>query len=230
MLTQKTFIEEAGDRAVIWVDPSRVVAHAGTKWPVGKAAWRRYRRFLPKPLAVAFRARLRAREPFLIPAAAFGDNHRPIEQDDRYRKIADFVQHRGSPQDSLWFQALAEDLSRDGVALHKTQKMHTEAEIHAFFTGYVEPMIDSLRTEGFKPEFSGYESSAVIGADGRLYKTGSGNHRFNIARVIGLDRFPLMVLGMHEAYFTAKHAGRPATTDTMLALITEVEARDAPPR
>lgn len=225
MLTQNTFIEQAGDRAVVWIDPARVKDHAGTKWPVGKRNWRRYRRFLPKPIAMIIRSSIRGREPILIPDDCFGRELTPVSQTERYQKVADFIAHRDTPRDSEWYGDLCRELSKTGIARHKAVEMRSEAEILGFFDTYVCPMIDSLIKDGFKPEFSGYESSAVIGPDGVICKTSSGNHRFNVAKVVGLTRFPLKILGIHEAHFTRHASGQPQTTQTMLALIHETGAQ-----
>jgi len=46
--------------------------------------------------------------------------------------------------------------------------------------------------------------TVLINRDGKLDKAGSGDHRFYVARVLGLQRFPVCVVGVHHDWWRAK--------------------------
>lgn len=218
-LKQKTFVTEAGARAVLWIDPARVDGHSGTKWPVGKHRLKQLGRVLPAPLVRMLRPWVKRNEPFAIPAAHFGMVE-PVVDTPRYLRVADFVRHKDDVTQSAWYRDLMADLAQDSVARHKEIAMRSEAEVVAFLQGYVGKLVNSLATEGYRPDAVGFESTAVIDAEGRLCKAGSGNHRFNIAKVIGVDRFPLRVVAAHEDWL-----GRGVVqTSAVLSRLAEVEA------
>lgn len=226
-MRQRDFIDSAGDRAVIWVSPARIDRQLGSKWPVGRARLRRLGRVLPKPVVGLLRAPVKRAEPFTIPAEHFARTAR-ISETGRYQRLADLMAHEDDVRASLWYDDLMRELSERGVAFYKTRPLRSEAEIAAFLRDYVLGLIDSLRRNGFESGATGFESTAVIAADGTLCKTGSGNHRFCIASLLGLPRFPLRIVGAHEDWVRA-HLGARPTPDAVLAALPEIEARHLAP-
>lgn len=222
-LKQKTFIAEAGDRAVLSIDPARVDLHSGTKWPVGKQRLRELGRWLPAPVVRLLRPWIKQAEPFARPRAHFGALE-PVEATERYRKVADFIRHRHEVTHSLWYTDLMAELDRNGVSRHKAIEMRSRDEVLDFLHGYVGGLVESLATDGFSPDNGGFESTAVIAADGALCKTGSGNHRFNIAKALGVAPYPLRVVAVHEDWLPEGLSPRDLTTEDVLALLPEVEA------
>lgn len=222
-LRQKDFTQEAGERAVLWIDPARVDGHTGTKWPVGKMRLRQLSRVLPKPILNLLRPTIKRREPFVIPRACFGRVD-PVVETERYLKIIDFIRHKETVTQSAWYQDLTAELARTGTARHKDIAMTSEAEILKFLHGYVGALVDKLAADGFSPEHGGYESTAVIGPDGGLTKAGSGNHRFNIAKALGLTRFPLRIIAVHEDWLPSDLRGGKFTTEGILRHLPAVEA------
>lgn len=219
VLKQKTFVAEAGVRAVLWIDPARVEGHSGSKWPVGKHRLKQLGRVLPPPLVRMLRPWAKGSEPFAIPREHFGQIE-PVTATVRYERVADFIAHKHAVRKSAWYRDLMADLERDGIARHKEIAMKDEVAVVDFLEGYVRKLVESLATEGYRPDAVGFESTAVIDAEGRLCKAGSGNHRFNIAKVLGVDRFPLRVVAAHEDWL-----GRGASrTEEVLARLPEVEA------
>ncbi|TNF22694.1 MAG: hypothetical protein EP318_02900 [Rhodobacteraceae bacterium] len=218
-LKQKTFVRQAGARAVLWIDPARVTHHSGSKWPVGKHRLKQLGRVLPPPLVRLLRPWAKGSEPFAIPRAHFGAVE-PVTATPRYQRVADFIAHKDAVRHSAWYRDLMADLDRDGIARHKEIAMQDEAAVVDFLEGYVRKLVVSLATEGYRPDAVGFESTAVIDATGGLCKAGSGNHRFNIAKVLGVDRFPLRVVAAHEDWL-----GRGvARTEEVLARLPQVEA------
>ncbi|WP_136441269.1 hypothetical protein [Pacificoceanicola onchidii] len=211
------------DSFVLGVRPSRVPGYVGTKWPVAKGRIKRLEARWPKPLVNLIRPALKRQEPFVIPAEHFKEPV-PVERTDRFRKIADFIGRDRQLEETFWFQDLCEDLRQTGIARHKTVEMRSEAEIVAFFRTYVQPLIASLRKDGFRPDKTGFESTAVIDADGRLAKSGSGNHRFVMSQVLDLPSFPLKIVAVHEDWFQREVLREGDTLAALKDALSRVEA------
>ncbi|HSF95832.1 MAG TPA: hypothetical protein VLA52_12475, partial [Thermohalobaculum sp.] len=81
------------------------------------------------------------------------------------------------------------------------------AEIEAFLRDYVLDLVASMEHRGYDVEKGGEFGSAQIGADGQLVKSGSGTHRFCVARLLGLTRFPLRVVGIHAGWAAGVEGG-----------------------
>lgn len=220
ILTQKRFHSEAGEQAVIWINPTRVNLHTGTKWPVGKYRLAQMRKWLPAPLVNIWRPAVKKCEPFAIPGRHFGTAV-AVNTTPRYRKVADFIANMDTPSTSQWYRDLSAELAQTGLARHKKIKMQSEAEILDFLNDYVAALITSLKTKGYSDPQGGFESTAVINAEGAICKAGSGNHRFNMAHALGIDRFPLVIVGIHEAWFRAQSAH--VETSAALDLIKAAE-------
>lgn len=221
--TLKSIRQTLGSRAVVWVDPGKITHHTGTKWPVTKLRLARARRVLPRALTNPLRPLLKSREPFFIPREVFA-TPTSVEDEHRYGLLSDFIARRDTPEDTEWFRLLLRECRSGGIAHHKSIEMRSETDILDFLRGYAGGLIDSLVRDGFRPEKTGYESTAVITADGALTKAGSGNHRFAICRILGIERFPLRIVGAHEDWYRSNAPGARFDTETLLALFQRVEA------
>lgn len=202
-LTQNDFVRLAGEDAVLWIAPAAVPCSIGTKWPVGKHRLKRLARVVPKPLLKPLRPVLKRREPFAIPAARFGP---PLRTDTTviHHRLRDFIEGDGDPRRTLWFRTLDAELKRNGTVRHKSIVMRSEQDIADFLSTYVGGMVRSLKAEGYRKQAAGYESTAAVGPEGRLYKSGSGNHRFCAAGVLQLERYPLRIVAAHEDWLAAQ--------------------------
>ncbi len=222
-LMQRYFLHDSGDRAVIWVDPRTVDLAVGSKWPVGKRKLRHLSRRLPAPVVAMLRPFIKHREPFVIPRADFA-TPRPVAETPRYIRVADVVRHRGDVGQSAWYRDLLAELEQTGCARHKTIEMRSEPEIRAFFASYVLPLIESLEREGYRCDDEGYASTAVIGPQGDILKAGSGNHRFCVAKVLGLDLFPLRIVGAHQDW-AERTLGKDPEPEQALAAIAALSLK-----
>lgn len=209
------FVKESGDAAVVWITPSLIERHFGTKWSLGKARLRRVPRALPRPVFNWLRGRIKRAEPFSIPARFF-DGLPRIAETSRYRLIEDLIAHRDDLRGSLWFRRLSEERAARGYADYKGRKLRSDEDILDFLATYQLGLIESMRKSGFDASKTGFEATAVIDGAGRLMKTGSGNHRFCIAALLDLPVFPLMIVGAHEDWVRRTISG-PVTTDKVLA-------------
>lgn len=221
-LTQTDFVRQSGESAVLTIRPARVAMHTGTKWPVSKARLRKLHRVLPRALTNLVRPAIKRREPFVIPPRYFGTPH-PMTETPRYLRVADFIRRPGSVEDTAWFRDLAEELAATGAARHKDIIMRSREDIHGFFDTYVIPMIDSLRRDGFDTTRADFDSVAVIDANGRLTKAGSGNHRFAICQVLDSPSFPLRVVAVHADWYARAVMAQGDSWESLFRALKAVE-------
>jgi hypothetical protein len=186
------------EAAVVWVDPRRISLQVLTATPATENVRNALRKPLHHPLTTwPLRVAIAAFDPYVVPSHHYPEAQ-PVEATARYRKVYDFIHHRDTPRATLWFHALRKSLEERGVARHKKVTMKCEGDIERFFSGYVIPLIESLQRDGFRVEAGGGIGSALIAADGALHKSDSSNHRFCMARILGLTRFPVRVVGVHR--------------------------------
>ena len=81
-----------------------------------------------------------------------------------------------------------------------------EATIQAFFVDYVS-LFERMRAEGYRRGVGKDEPGVAIARDGEIVKTANGNHRFAIARLLGLAPIPVEVHFIHPRWYQATPAG-----------------------
>nr|WP_306267793.1 hypothetical protein [Pararhizobium sp. IMCC3301] len=62
-------------------------------------------------------------------------------------------------------------------------------------------LITSLEQEGYDVGKGKDYGTALIGKDGSIHKSASGDHRFYFARVLGIKPVPLAISGVHEDWY-----------------------------
>jgi hypothetical protein len=202
-----------GEQLIVWVDPSSL-----THYVVGKPLTRNRQRWLKKvftrlPSAAGYQRsdsvarrtyeylynRVTRAEPFIIPA-----DHYPtptsVFTHKKYVKIRDLIDHQHNVKGSSWYRQLVSTLEITGVARHKRHPMQSEQAIVEFLEGYVADLVGSMAREGYRLDKGGDIGKAIIDENGCLQKAGSGDHRFFTARVLGVDRVPLKIDGVHATW------------------------------
>ncbi|REL23996.1 hypothetical protein DYD21_20370 [Rhodohalobacter sp. SW132] len=178
---------------VIQVNPRDVTQYVGVnnlRWPFNRP----------------YLDRIGAKIPFLkhdyyhIPSAYYRQPI-PIERLKKYKKVKDYLtcDHYSH---SMWYKTLTNQLNNKGVAIHKHRKMKCHQELNLFFEQYLNPLIESLHTEGYR---SGESIGLVtIGKNGEIHKANAADHRFFIARILKISPVPVRVKGVHEKCHLAK--------------------------
>ncbi|MCU0902854.1 MAG: hypothetical protein MUE83_03140 [Tabrizicola sp.] len=215
--------KKLGDAAVVWINPRRMDFHAGSNQPYTlkmKLGLLRIENVLPPLRALGGNKILYSLEPFSIRSRLLR-NLTPLENVATYRKIADVIACRDDPSRSIWFKDLMADLERTGVAVHKELYFRSEEEIRAFFAKYVGGLINSMERTGYDVSKGADIGTAMIGEDGKLIKSDAGNHRFSVARILGVPRVPLEILGAHEKWMRDMKIGRDL--DKLKAVLRQVE-------
>ncbi len=222
-LTKQQAYQELGERRILWINPECITHDAGSKWLVTKHLQRGADRLLagsPKLRGKAVR-KLRRSDPFIIPGICFR-RLRPVEQEEKYLRMKELIEHRDDVTGTRWYRMLVRELADRGYARHKQLVLRSEGEIRDFFVSYVFPLIDSMRDSGYLMEKNSVPGSAVVGADGELYKCGSGSHRFYAARLTGVSSFPVAVAGVHRRWF-ARKCRRDRWQEDILTALQKVE-------
>jgi hypothetical protein len=214
-----------GDATMVWINPRRVQFHGGSNQPYTKRikeVLHRLEAALPvfRNPARRMNSILYSLEPFSIKASLLS-NLKPIETMATYRRIANAIECRDDPTRSEWYADLMAELQRDGVAIHKTQRFHSEPEIRGFFASYVGGLIDSMETGGYDMTKTHDTGTAMIGSDGTIIKFDAGNHRFSVARILGVPLVPMEILGAHEDWMRSMKIG--SDTDKLQAGLRQVE-------
>ena len=191
------------DDLVVWVQPSRIKHYVGKSVPllggVDKVAWRVPATLRRRLARFVRRVRPSRDGPFFIPAAHYR-HPMPIELLEKYTIVADLIACRDTYIRSIWFNELRRSLERHGTAKHKSIEMRTIEDVHAFFSGYVLPLVESMARDGYDVTRGHPFGGVIVSADGQLHKANAGDHRFFVARVVGASPVPLRVVGIDERW------------------------------
>ncbi|MGD1886641.1 MAG: hypothetical protein ACFB01_05880 [Cohaesibacteraceae bacterium] len=217
-MRQREFIKKAGVEAVVWIDPRKVHYHAGSMHPVAVRKITAMKRQYPKFIVDYTRPFIKAREPFVISHSSINDLPK-IEENSRYIKLVDFIEADGNVKETVWYREMVADVKQKGEARYKRVRLRDEDAVLEFLRGYVTALVHSMRINGYDDPNGGYEATGMIDASGSICKTEHGDHRFCIARILGLERFPLKIIGIHEDHFGSGHSPGAATYARALELI-----------
>lgn len=193
------------DDLVLWVDPQKIDHHVRSKRPnnIKVKEFIRDLKSIPKIAKLIERPVLRltnALESFVIEDTAYEDLQH-FSSVIKYKKVSDFVKNRNNFRNSIWYSDLLLSLQEKGYANHKKIYMYSESEIDHFITSYVLGLINSLEQDGYIGGKGREFGTALIGKDGSIHKSASGNHRFYFSRVLGIKPVPLVISGVHEDWY-----------------------------
>ncbi len=193
-----------GDALVVWIDPAKISLHTGGgHYARAKCLGMKMRRLRVPDIVTAKVLRAAERcEPYVISARYFKVEGLDGEM-KKYRIIEDFVLNRENIERSAWSHMLHKRVSKRGFARHKGILMRSSEDIDAFLRGYVLQLLESLEKGGYDEDKGGELGAGRIDMSGQLVKSGGATHRFLIARMLGVKKFPLMITGVHEAWVTS---------------------------
>jgi hypothetical protein len=201
-----------GSGLVIWVNPRRINFHAGSSRKYRGTADRmlsKLGRICPptKTIAQRIQDEMPHYQPFFIGRDRFVDTI-PIEEERRYTRIQDLLNNIENPEESIWYKELSVKPYENGVARHKHLVFRSGIEIYRFLEDYIGNMVRSMMESGYDPDKAPDTGEAIIDINGQLLKTSSGNHRFAVARILGLSSVPLEIVGAHEDWLGATNTNR----------------------
>jgi hypothetical protein len=142
----------------------------------------------------------------------------------KYAKMKNLTENRDKVENSAWCKELSGQLKSRGYAKYKNLRMRSEAEISTFLNEYALNLVRTMKSSGYDLAKGSEIGTAHIDRDGRLVKAGSATHRFCVARIVGLKRFPLRVVGIHEDWAkVAALPGKRLTLDRLVVKLREIE-------
>lgn len=224
LLTRHRVASILESKLIIKINPDSIEYRAKGKYPVTEPFYRVLELLFRsiKPLN-KFSSVLPDRvEPFVIPRS-FYDEPIPIKTLNKYQKLKNLLEKRDSIRKSVWYQTLVNEVQTKGVAKYKKISMHNEKEILTFFNTYILQLIKSLETTGFQRS-KGSPGNVYIGSDGSLHKSNAGEHRFYIARLLGLKSIPVKINGVHQDWFYSHQLHKDNSQFTkLISSIRQVE-------
>jgi hypothetical protein len=213
-LTQTKAKLQLGQALVLHIDPRKVTHHAGSKFPISKIIEQKLNGF-PKLIRKGASQLSTRYHPFVLAEDALPPVI-PIELLEKDRRIKDFLSS-SHYSDSLWYRSLLAELSTKGKTRHKNIKITNQDELNKFFESYVWDLVASMRRDGYVERAGADTGTAFILSNGVLVKSASADHRFLVARQLGVSNFPLIVMGVCRGWLehtgtTIEHIG-PALHD-----------------
>lgn len=147
-------------------------------------------------------------EPFSVRERYYGSED-PVEHHTTYRRLQDLiVKQNRDYRKSFWYKSFIEQLRSSGRAEYKTLSFVSEQEVDNFFENYVLQIVSSMERSGYDPSKGADTGGAYISATGTIQKSVAGTHRFCIARILGVKRMPVQILGAHENWFKERVGAR----------------------
>ena len=227
-LRQETVLKKLGDKAILKIDPRHISKYYGSKHQATGNFRRMYGKLQSARLKGLIREKIADRmEGYIIRENNFNPGIL-IEEMPKYQLVSDFLKNIETPRESLWYNNLLHQLNSLGIAKHKKHEMRSPDEILHFLDHYNHTVVQTMKSKGFCDSYTGFEATGVIDNKGRVGKTGSGNHRFMIARELGIKDFPLKIAGIHENWIKTTSQGSDFSFQSILqALAVTQEKYDA---
>lgn len=197
-----------GDSAVIWIDPQKVrhFAPRQTRTLVNKVSG-----LTGLDLPGLDRLADRLPEALFFRSFILRDRDcasvRPIARMKHVSLVQDLLDSLPDYRRSRWFQSHLDAIAQGNPTKHKEQPLATESDVCQFFETSLLPMVEGIRRHGYDSARYPVEGRCFIGPEGEIFKGLASRHRFAVALLTGVRRFPLRVSGVHEAW-AKRHLGR----------------------
>lgn len=211
---------------ILYIDPAKIKYHIGTSKPNADKFRRKIRNIqrITGLKKVWFRPILilhHVFESFLIDRNNY-QSPINIESTEKYIRVKDFIENINNLEKTSWRKTLLDELFENGFAMHKKIIMHSEREIDDFLINYVKSLVDSIKADGYDNNKNKEIGSVLVAKDGGLHKSGSGNHRFAIARILGIKPIPVVIKGIHSDWYEEK-IGHSLNISALKKKITTIE-------
>lgn len=195
MLLRKYVYEKIGDGLIVWVNPRNVNFYIGKNVPYIDLPNKYF-----KGLEVLNKktcAILTAYTSFAVSKKYYG-NEIFLEEQYKYKILKNLIDTKSDYRKSIWYEDLFLKIKIDGIVRHKKIIIKNNHELNEFFENYVLDIVESMERDGYILNKSKQIGYVMIGKEGELHKSNAGDHRFIIARILGVPKIPLYVKGIHE--------------------------------
>ncbi|MCC5796245.1 MAG: hypothetical protein JJU48_02825 [Methylophaga sp.] len=189
------------DRLIINVTPATIGFHLGSNLP--RMHWIRElaeksnnKRFLSFANKFAYSI-----EPFLVGDLYF-EKSLDITLDLRYQLMEDLIIKRNNIRQSLIFKQHAYEISVYGKSNHKNIVLYTENDLIDHINDYLLGLVDSMMGNGYDTSKSSDVGTCFISPSNQIIKSAAANHRFAVARILGIKSFPIEVVGISKTLYS----------------------------
>jgi hypothetical protein len=145
--------------------------------------------------------------PFILAAADYPP-HWPVDEDPKYSRLEDLLDHLEHPETTTWWTYALERIASEGSYRMKDGRITDEAGLRRHLETYLMPLIDAFRRDGYRADLDRDPGLVHVGPDGSLHKTNKGAHRFLLARRFGGDPLRVRILCVHSDWWDASTSGR----------------------
>lgn len=201
MLLRKNVYEKLGDDLIVWINPRNIKYYIGKNVPYIDLPNKLFKNF--EKLSKKTSAILTAYTSFAVSKKYYG-NKIALERQPKYQVLKNLINCRHDYQKSIWYQDFSLKLNSKGIVKHKKIVITNTHELKNFFENYVLDLVDSMEKHGYILNKSSQIGYVMIGQDGEIHKSNAGDHRFMIARILGVSKIPLYVKGIHEEFLDKK--------------------------
>ncbi len=213
--------ERLGDHIVLNVDPA-AISHF-VRFPLF-----RIERILSAVSPFARTAsRLYRLRPFAVPGG-WDRSAVPHHQHGSYRDMAEMVDCDGDFRRTAFYERFRRQLAETGHAAYKDVTITSVPQLDRLFEDRFVALVETMKRDGYDRSISQDIGRVVICRNGGLLKTGSGRHRFHLARILGVPKVPVEVSGVHTAWLRSTRSGlRGARLEHLRRALKHVEERHA---
>lgn len=224
MILQHTIVKHYKDEVTICIDPKYINGYVGAN--ISKFAGS------PNNLLSSVNKYLWPSggifdriSPFKVYSFAIRDVHYfepiPVESLKKFKKVNDLILNKENYERSMWYAELYRKLLEDGYAKHKDLFIGSKEELDSFFEDYVLKLVHSMSEKGYDRTINQDIANIMIGEKGEIHKSNAGDHRFFIAKIVGVKRMPFKVKGVHESFM--KSHGIPNNRHGIKKLIRAIK-------
>jgi hypothetical protein len=201
MLLRKYVYEKIGHGLIVWVNPRNIKFYIGKNVPYIDFPNKYFKglEILNKKTC----AILTAYTSFAVSKKYYGKENF-LEEHYKYQILKNLIDNKEDYRKSIWYQDLCLKIKVDGIVKHKKIIIKNSHELNDFFENYVLDIVYSMEKHGYMLNKSKQIGYVMIGKEGELHKSNAGDHRFIIARILGVPKIPLYVKGIHEEFLEKK--------------------------
>lgn len=205
-VTQREAQRLLGEKLTLHINPQSISGFVGSKMPLTVPLASRLRLSDRGCAGQSLSKTMNALHPQVIPTSRF-PRAVPFTEVRKYRRVKELIQCDGDYKATAWYSDFREALKRDGTIVWKGREFQSLSDIDCFFQDDMLGMIQSLLRDGYREDIAPDVGTAMIGADGKLSKSGSGMHRFAAARELGIEGIPVVISCIDRSWIRSVNGG-----------------------
>lgn len=152
---------------------------------------------------------------------------RPLEENSRFKLMADVWNHRDDLRASASWHALVADMEQGRAYARIPQglALDTPERIETYLRDCI-ALIASIRDQGFREDLSVEDINVAIDRNGRILKTNAGRKRLAAARLVGLETIPVRIAHVHAEWWRQQRDRHSGTAEARLHRALQEVAAD----